>query len=44
MLNYDNTVMVGYIVYRAGILAYNGAEVLKLTDKIWAVPISVLLS
>lgn len=29
---------------RAGILAYNGTEVLRLADKIWAVPISLLLS
>ena len=29
---------------RAGILAYNGKEVLKLENKIWAVPIHVLLS
>jgi hypothetical protein len=28
----------------AGILAYNGQEILKLADKIWAVPISLLLS
>jgi len=29
---------------RAGILAYNGKEVLRLEDKIWAVPIHLLLS
>lgn len=29
---------------RAAILAYNGNEVVKLEDKIWAVPISLLLS
>ncbi|MDP2922609.1 MAG: ATP-binding protein [Candidatus Omnitrophota bacterium] len=29
---------------RAAILAYNGNDVLKLEDKIWAVPISLLLS
>lgn len=29
---------------RAAILAYNGEEVLKLGNRIWAVPISVLLS
>lgn len=29
---------------RAGILAYNGKEVLKLENKIWAVPINLLLS
>jgi len=29
---------------RAGILAYMGTEVLKITDKIWAVPIHLLLS
>lgn len=29
---------------RAAILAYNGQEVLKLEDKIWAVPIPLLLS
>lgn len=28
---------------RAGILAYNGKEILKLKDKIWAVPIALLL-
>lgn len=29
---------------RAGILAYNGTEVIKLEDKIWLVPIHLLLS
>ncbi|MBN1594515.1 ATP-binding protein [candidate division FCPU426 bacterium] len=29
---------------KAGFLAYNGKEVVKLEDKIWAVPIPVLLS
>ena len=29
---------------RAAILAYNGQEILKLEDKIWAVPIPLLLS
>lgn len=29
---------------RAGILAYNGTELLKLKNKIWIVPISLLLS
>ena len=29
---------------RAGFLAYNGRDVLKLKDKIWAVPIPLLLS
>ncbi len=28
----------------AGILAYNGTEVLKLRDKIWAVPVALLLA
>lgn len=29
---------------RAAILAYNGTNTLRLADKIWAVPISLLIS
>jgi uncharacterized protein len=39
-----NAYMAGSKSCKAGIIAYNGTEVIKLSEKVWGVPIALLLS